>query len=441
MDNHPFCFDGYEVSADRLNLSFSYSMTARGREWHFTERITLPQPFPADIPGKLLTVIMQSLHLMLGISYWKIACPSTIVINGYALTLEQAQFWNTVYTKGLGEFFYRNSIDFNGLVNFPAAGTVKPTATSVAVAERSLLGIAGGKDSLLSARLMADGGFPYTAVVFETGNVYPVIDEVLSQLSVQALKIRRIIDPQLYELNTQGVYNGHIPISAVYAFLGVAAACFYGYRAMVVSNERSANYGNVVYRGMEINHQWSKSIEFETLFSRYIAEFVTPSVSYFSLLRSLNELQIVKQFVKYPEYLTHFTSCNRNFKAHGQIQDRKWCGECPKCAFVFSLLAAYLPRQKTVDIFGKDLYADESLLPTYRQLLGISDFKPFECVGTPEEVKTAFALARKKNEFAGSAAMAMFEREVERWDTSGAETGTGDISQLPVQYRKLVEKL
>lgn len=39
-----------------------------------------------------------------------------------------------------------------------------------------------------------------------------------------------------------------------------------------------------------------------------------------------------------------------------------------------------------MQIFGKELYEDASLAPLYRELLGISGIKPFECVGTNEEM-------------------------------------------------------
>ena len=40
-------------------------------------------------------------------------------------------------------------------------------------------------------------------------------------------------------------------------------------------------------------------------------------------------------------------------------------------------------------IFNKDLFDDKSLLNTFLELLGYADRKPFECVGTYEEVRDA----------------------------------------------------
>lgn len=442
-EDRPFSFDGYEVGEDRQSLAFLYSLGAGNETHSFREVVVLPEPIPSTVPAPLLLTLMQCLHLILGISYWKTTCSPVIQIRSYSLSTAQAEFWNTVYTKGLGEFFYRNNLDFHGLVRFPVSGSVSNGPVKTAVAEKSLLGIAGGKDSLLSMKLLQAAGLPFTGIVFEKETPYPVIEEVLPFLHGPIMKIKRHIDPHLFELNKTGVYNGHIPISAVYAFLGVAAACFYGYRYMIVSNEKSANFGNVMYRGMEVNHQWSKSEEFERLISGYIASFITPDVKYFSLMRPLNELQITKRFTDYPELFPHFSSCNRNFKVHEKIQDKKWCGECPKCAFVFSLLAAYLPKNTAVSILGKNPFRDESLVPTYRELLGIAEFKPFECVGTPEEVKTALLMIHEKHEYDETPVMQMFVREVlphiDDRSTLKAKVNTfGDMETLPQEFRKLI---
>src|SRR5690606_20114442 len=77
--------------------------------------------FPHKIPTleAIHDRILFNVHLILGVNYWKVYCPKKIVIeNGY-LTKEQSSFWNIVYTKGLGEFFYKNKIDYRNLINFP----------------------------------------------------------------------------------------------------------------------------------------------------------------------------------------------------------------------------------------------------------------------------------------------------------------------------------
>lgn len=48
------------------------------------------------------------------------------------------------------------------------------------------------------------------------------------------------------------------------------------------------------------------------------------------------------------------------------------------------------------EIFSKNLFEDIALLPILKQLLGIAENKPFECVGTYDEVQVALALTLDK---------------------------------------------
>ncbi len=163
-----------------------------------------------------------------------------------------------------------------------------------------------------------------------------------------------------------------------------------------MGNEYSSNFGNIKYKGETINHQWSKSAEYESLLQAYTRKFITPDISYFSLLRQFHEIRIAEMFAKEKEYFKLFSSCNRNFKAFGKRQNQLWCGECPKCAFVFLILAPFINRNQLVKIFNKNLLNDESLLPLYNDLLGFGKLKPFDCVGTFEESKVALSMCSSK---------------------------------------------
>ena len=168
-----------------------------------------------------------------------------------------------------------------------------------------------------------------------------------------------------------------------------------------------------------INHQWSKSEEFEKIFTDYVKKFITSDITYSSPLRDMNELEVTKEFVKYPKYFKAFSSCNSNFKINnvhlrgGRMDSSKvlgkWCGKCAKCLFVFICLAAYLSKKEVLGIFGKNLFEDESLIPLFEELLGVRNFKPFECVGTPQEVKEALEKIIEKGEFNNTSLMKHFK--------------------------------
>jgi len=392
-----FVFKGYDSNIKKGEILFHFGFKGE-KIIDFTEKISFP-PVQNIIPQTLLNVLMQNLMLILGISYWKLYCPKEIVIESNFLTKNQAEFWNTVYTKGLGEFFYKNNIDLRGLIKFPYTNKASTSIVSFPRKNRALLGLGGGKDSIVAAELLKVQNKDFDLFTVGTAKIQ---EEVALAIGKEPIVITRKLDPKLFALNKEKqVYNGHIPISAIYAFLGLIASVFYDYNQVVVGNEKSANYGNVEYLGEVINHQWSKSEEFEKLFQEYIQNFITSSASYSSSLRGLNELEVTKEFVKYPKYFKVFSSCNRNFKILRLAQDNKsrWCGKCAKCLFVFLCLAAFLPRKEVLDIFGKNLLEDRNLLSLFEELVGIKNFKPFECVGTPEEMKLALAKIFKKGEF------------------------------------------
>lgn len=408
-----FIFDSYTSDVSSKLLSFSYILRREGEELKFTETLILPDKAVQSIDNELLHKLLQSVHLVLGLSYWKIYSPKDISINGYSLSKKEAQFWNTLYTKGLGEFYYRNSLDFHDLVSFPVWPQTDRSVHSIQRKNRYLVGIGGGKDSILTARILKQNRIDFAGFVVETQKTYDLVDVIIDKMKLDTIRIKRIIDPQLFSLNKRDdTYNGHIPISAVYACIGLLASALYGYDGMITSNERSADYGNVTYLGEMINHQWSKSREFEVLLQSYLHDVISPDLTYFSLLRPYSEYTIVKEFANDPEYFAEFSSCNRNFTITNHEKVKKWCGTCPKCAFVYSLLSACISKNQLITIFGSDLYEKDSLIPLFKELLGVKGFKPFECVGTPEEVIVALYQASQKGEYKGSPIMDMFEREV-----------------------------
>lgn len=388
-----FVFKGYDSRLENGEIIFNFGLVG-DENVSFSEKISFP-PVQSKIPESLLKSLLDNFMLILGISYWKLYCPKKIVIENNFLTKKQAQFWNIVYTKGLGEFFYKNKIDFRRLISFPFAEQNLESLISFPRKNRSLLGVGGGKDSIVAAEILKKENKDFDALI----SIPNIQKEVSLVIGKTPIVIKRELDPKLFELNKEsGIYNGHIPISVIYAFMGLMGCIFYNYENFVVGNEKSANFGNVEYLGEMINHQWSKSEEFEKLFNEYVHEFITPNINYFSPLRKMTELQVVEEFVKYPKYFRIFSSCNKNFKINNP-NNQRWCGKCPKCLFVFICLAVFLSKDEVINIFGKNLLDDKNLLLLFEELVGIRNFKPFECVGTPEETREALEKIINKKEF------------------------------------------
>ena len=320
---------------------------------------------------------------------------------------------NKLYTDGMGEFYYTNKIDFRGLVRFPYTSLpkgklLKPKNYQLRTKNKSLLFFGGGKDSWTSAELLKKSKKDFTFFAVVAGDS----QTIKKMMPKGSIVVERQVDPLLHEIsNREGAHKGHVPISMIWTMIGELAAMLYGYRYVIASNERSAEYGNLRYLGLDVNHQWSKSFTAEKALQNYSKEFMTPSVVYFSLLRPLYEFKIVEIFSRLgKKHFRYFTSCNKNFRMSEKEPRSKWCRECPKCAFVFTLLSAFLPRRELVKIFSESLYDKKSLEPIFKELLGLDKFKPFECVGTPEEMILALFMAYKSGEYKGSSVMSMFEK-------------------------------
>lgn len=416
---HSFHFSGYSWNHHAGKISLRYSL---GSELTFEETLKLPEPVSDErLKARHWQIerLLRALHIIGGISYYKTCLPKEIVFDeDKPLSRADAEFWNTVYEEGLGEFFYRNQIDFRGLIRFPSEPKPKkehlPPAPPLRgkpapFTSRALVPIGGGKDSVVTAEMLKAANTPVT--LFRL-NPNEKIDALAHQLGLPLLSVERRLDPTLFRLNTQGALNGHVPITAYVSILSCLLAELYDYSSVVMSNERSANEGNVHYLGKDINHQWSKSAEFEKMLQRYLLESVETTISYSSVLRPFSELKIVEMFSQYPQYFGITTSCNANWKIDDDQERPMWCGKCPKCAFVFACMAAFNDKKTLEKMFGSNFFEKEELLDLYRELLGIKNFKPFECVGTPDETKAAFLLARKRGELTKTAAMKMFEEEV-----------------------------
>ena len=381
-----FYYKQVNFSQDTGVLSLGY---AADDIHQFTETITFPgAPFALSAKEKTaLNQIFRLLHISAGISYYKAFLPEQIVIDHYGLTKEEVRFFDNFYLSGLGEFAIRNNLNLQGKIHFPVSETTERTAVNLNLPYNALIPVGGGKDSCLTMELVKSTDLP--AVAVSIGHPKPISD-CIQKSSLPAIHIERRLDPTLISLNQSGkVYNGHVPITGILAFILWAAAVLYDKKYVVMSCERSANSGNLKQGNLDINHQYSKSFAFEQDFYR-LTQTVTPDFRYFSLLRPLSEAHIAKLFARYcSAYFPVFTSCNKAFKLDEAKRLSHWCGTCDKCRFVFLILAPFIPKETLVHIVGTDPLNDESQLEGFQELLGIKNHKPFECVGEVAESRWA----------------------------------------------------
>ncbi|MFH1509768.1 MAG: hypothetical protein ABID67_01285 [Candidatus Nealsonbacteria bacterium] len=383
----------YKISGENLKISFLFKIEPG--------IIFKPELIIKNIPTKFdlngLDNLVFNLGLIEMISYWKATCSPVIEIECGNIDEEQIKFWKFIILNGMGQFFFENKIKpFSPkIVSFKKD---KLEIDKKIKKDNYLIPIGGGKDSIVTLELLKK------EYKFNCFSLNPTV-AAKKVMKVGGCKkpiiVNRKIDKNLLSLNRKGFLNGHTPFSAYLAFLTVLTAKIFDYKYIALSNEKSSNEGNLKYYGKNINHQWSKSYEFEKSFNKYSKKYLSKEIKYFSFLRPFYELQIAELFSKYPKYFSSFLSCNEAHKTYSGKRKPKgeWCGQCSKCLFTYIILYPYLERKDLIKIFGKDLFKNKRLIIILQQLIGEKGFKPFECVGTHNESLTALYLNLKKNKF------------------------------------------
>ncbi|WP_213002078.1 hypothetical protein [Winogradskya consettensis] len=375
-------FPSYAYDPATGVATFDYLLDGESPE-SFTETITFPAgPEPTDAFYRVLDL----LHVVAGVSYYKVGAPTRIEAPK-AVTAEAQALLSALYSKGLGEYAYVNQLPYVLDMTVTVPGLSDPAASIDNSEGRPLSAVGGGKDSIVTLEILRAAGLD--PVPFSV-NPNPVIVNVNAASGIPALAARRKLDPHLFELNKAGARNGHIPVTAINSLIAIATAVLHGLGPVVMSNERSASDPNLIWNGHEINHQWSKGLAAEGLLRDAVISYVGLTEPYFSLLRSLSELHIAQLFARFDAYDDVVTSCNKAFKLHDPTAH--WCGDCPKCRFVALAMAPAMPRERLTRIFGTDLFADPAQVPGYLELLGIDAHKPFECVGEVEESLVALTM-------------------------------------------------
>ncbi|MDO4241278.1 MAG: hypothetical protein Q4C71_01950 [Microbacteriaceae bacterium] len=384
-----------------------YVGVVNGAETVFTETVDFAETGSDLVPSDAL---QKLLALALSLSYYKATFSGKIRVE-FPLTDAEKLFYAELIKHGMGEYAFVNNLPWKLTPEIDAGqaelAELEPRENAENHAEiadkQPLVAVGGGKDSIVTIEALKHAGFK--PVLFAVGDKGAIRDSVRVS-GLDFVTFNRKIDPQLIAANQAGAPNGHVPVTAMNSVIALIAAEIMGLGAVIFSNEQSANYGNTQWSGIEVNHQWSKSLEFEYLLRDTLAAAGRSADSYFSLLRGFRELDIARSFATHPQYFDAFTSCNKAYLISAERRVNGWCGECPKCQFVFLILAPFIGRARLTQIFGVDILADAAQKQGLVDILGIGEQKPFECVGEPSEAAEALALVVNGGEWADSALVA-----------------------------------
>lgn len=441
-----FAYKSYNITEteDTVDIGFAFSI---GGLADFSPSWSFPKPAAVSVKDDpVFERLAFSLGMAEAVSYWKAVCSPELRVECGELSDEQINWWKKLWFMGLGEFFYVNGIktDMDSFVSIVPTGKFSMPEKDV---RRSLSGclvpVGGGKDSALTLETLTRAGMECRCYAINKRRSISATVETAGLPEDTLITAKRNFDRSLIPLNQQGYLNGHTPFSSIVAFSGSITAYLHGLQYIVLSNEASANESTVA--GQEVNHQYSKSFDFERDFHEYEDKFLRTGIYYFSFLRPLTEFQIAKMFVSHKKYLPVFRSCNLGSKVSPDI----WCGDCPKCLFVALILSPFLSLSQLESIFGRDMLSDENMKEYFIELIGQSEHKPFECVGSIDEVNLAVTLAVQKLESQGEKLPLLFEEyksrglyHPENIDRLNREFCSffNDENLLPEQFRTILTK-
>lgn len=338
--------------------------------------------------------------------------PTHLSFGPYArfVTPRFQELWSTVLHKVWAQWRYEHDLPHwagPALVDSPAAAHEAESAAArgrarelpraaLASTPEALLCFGGGKDSLVAAQLLAQAGLPYASLTYAhavygaPAPQHALIEALLDHLTPVRRHKQWVADdafaaplPALIEgAGGRSLLAAETP-SSIFGALPLVLAR--GYRHLVLAHEHSANRGNLVWErtGEDVNHQWGKSWEAEQALSAYIASELVPGFHWFSILQPLSDVLIFELLRGSGPALLATHSCN---------VAKPWCHRCAKCAYVALGYAAHLEDGAYERVFQQDVLDLPENEPHFRQMIGLGEHTPFECIGEIGEARLALAL-------------------------------------------------
>ena len=389
-----FIYESYSWKLKEKDLHISFCF--RAEEIKFNPLIVIKNVSLKKIDKAVLNNLVFNLGMIEMFSYWKAVCSKKIIVKAGFLDRKQINWWKDILLKGMGQYFYENKIDFTSpdFIEIISLGKEKLKKGKVS-GKGILIPIGGGKDSAVTLELLKN--FKKDIDCFALNPISNIKEMFKVSGYKNMIVVERDIEKKLLLLNKKGYLNGHTPFVAYLSFLTVLVSVLFNKKFIVFSNEDSSNEGNVKWLGREINHQYSKTYDFEKKFRNYCSNYLAGGLEYFSILRLMYEVQIAKVFSYMKNYFPIFLSCNESQKTASGTKKKtgKWCGACSKCLFVYMALYPFIPKEELLSIFKEDLFEKKELLETLKELIGEREVKPFECVGTRKEALVALYLSYK----------------------------------------------
>ena len=310
------------------------------------------------------------------------------------------ELWQTVFINVSAQWRYENNLSEYRGPAFEDPSQSELSAQPLETGPIPLLNFTGGgKDSLVSMKLLERGAIPFSSFSYthptygSTAEQYSLIEK-LTDVTAARERHWLEIEDEFCGAKAQDICSRICAETPAGIMGAIPVALEHGYRYMALGHERSADSANLHWEatGEEVNHQWGKSLEAELLIDTYIRRYLVSGLRLFSLLKPIHDVVIFSLLNNDLAAVSRTHSCNVK---------KPWCCRCAKCAYVWLNLLAWLPEEVIRPMFRENLLEIPENEVWFRQLLGLAEHRPFECVGEIPESRLAFAKYRRKG-FSGA---------------------------------------
>ena len=330
--------------------------------------------------------------------------PDVIDWGDYSYLVDKAfwELWTTIFRNVWAQWRFENDDPeyFGPVLGGEFANNTGSTIERGYLQPKTLSFFGGGKDSLVAAKLLEDIENPYDSLVYASsiyGNLnyqHEIISKLLDFCNPVQLHRQWIFDDFLDspvielgpETRSKTLTAAETP-SSIFSSLPIVLAN--DITEICLAHEKSSDTGQVIWErtGEDVNHQWGKSYAAETLINEYIQDNLLADFRYYSILKPIHDVLIFNLLREHEDLVRYTQSCNIS---------KPWCRRCPKCLYVWVNYMAYLDVDLIESIFGENLANVPENLPIFRDLLGLTDQLPFECIGQLNETRLAFELCIAK---------------------------------------------
>ncbi len=270
-----------------------------------------------------------------------ICLPRRIIINALYISNEQLKLWKWMYDEGSLERAYVEQIDLfflDTVWEMDHESALLKILSKIRPLENVTISMSGGKESITALNLLKN--YPSLSLLFLDCN-----DKNSFHMRKAYDLLRKHFNN--FQNNTNISHTGILVNKyecKYYAMSLIGQLVFISFlysdkiNYLIIGTEYSSNFGNPDDKGITLNHQFDKPIQFAKRVNDDLKNYFNSVINYTSPFFGLYEYRIAEIFFSDNNYLDIWTSCNNS------NSKRNFCCKCPKCAFIYIISLPFVEK-------------------------------------------------------------------------------------------------